>query len=302
LKTKKPDELAFEIRRLVLRHTIDSSGGYLSQACSSAEIFGALFGSLLRLNPVEKPLIPRPFPGVPSSTNTEYFRGTEFYGEQSADTDRFILSPTHYSLVLYAALAASSRMDENGLLEFNKDGSSVEMIGAEHSPGMEVMTGSLGQGLSQAAGIAFGRRIKKETGRVIVFMSDGEFQTGMTWETLQFMSHHKLDNLIIITDNNRQQCDGCTESVMSVEPLAGRAAAFGAETVTVDGHDTAAIESAFNTGHKGKPLLLICNTDPCRGVEPLKQNAPKLHYLRFKSKEEKNKYINFYETNFKGGK
>jgi len=101
-------------------------------------------------------------------------------------------------------------MHEKGLEQFNRDGSTVEMIGGEHSPGMEVMSGSLGQGLSQAAGIAMARRLKGETGRVWVFMSDGEFQIGQTWEAIQTISFYKLDNICVYVDVNGYQCDGET--------------------------------------------------------------------------------------------
>jgi transketolase len=181
-------------------------------------------------------------------------------------------------------------MDASGLDQFNKDGSSVEMIGAEHSPGMEVMTGSLGQGLSQAIGMAYGRRLKGEPGKTWVFMSDGEFQIGMVWEAFQFMNHHKLDSMHIIVDVNRQQCDGAMNSVMKIDPLADRLTAFGAETVSIDGHDINAIFEAAKTPHKEKPLVVLCNTDPCRGVPELKTNAGKLHYLRFKNDAEKSRY------------
>jgi transketolase len=155
------------IRRRVLEHTLRNDGGYLSQACSAAEIFAVLYHRILHLAPVAAPLQPRPFPGTPSAGNDQYVIGNEFHGPIAPEYDRFILSPTHYSLVLYTALIEAGRMAEDGLLAFNRDGSSVEMIGAEHSPGMEVMTGSLGQGLSQAVGMALGRKLNNAPGRVV---------------------------------------------------------------------------------------------------------------------------------------
>ncbi len=283
-------KMASGIRRRVLEHTLRNDGGYLSQACSSAEIFAVLYQKLLNLGNVSEPLHPRPFPGTPSSVNAEYFIGNEFNGPIIPEFDRFILSPTHYSLVLYTALIESGRMADDGLLSFNKDGSSVEMIGAEHSPGMEVMTGSLGQGLSQAVGMALGRKLKGESGRIIVFMSDGEFQIGMTWEAIQFMSYYKLDNMLIYIDCNRQQCDGLVENVMNIEPLANRIKAFGGQVKVVDGHDIPALAKAGTGKQYNKPRFVIAYTDPCRGVEQLRKNSPKLHYLRFTSADEKNGY------------
>jgi transketolase len=239
---------------------------------------------------VKTPMFPKPFMGVPSAANKDYSPGYYFNGPHTRISDRFILSPTHYSLVLYAALIETGRMDKSGLDQFNKDGSSVEMIGAEHSPGMEVMTGSLGQGLSQGIGMAYGRRLKGEPGKTYVFMSDGEFQIGMVWEAFQFMNHHKLDTVLIFVDVNKQQCDGVMNSVMKIDPLADRLTAFGTEVVSVDGHDVNAIFEASKTPHKDKPLAVLCNTDPCRGVPELKTNAGKLHYLRFKSDAERERY------------
>jgi len=278
------------IRKRVLEHTINNKGGYLSQACSSAEILASLYSGIMNLEPVKEPIQPKPYAGVPGPTNKDYSLGYIFNGKHTRISDRFILSPTHYSLVLYAALIETGRMAANGLAEFNKDGSSVEMIGAEHSPGMEVMTGSLGQGLSQAIGMALGRRMKGEPGRTFVFMSDGEFQIGMVWEAFQFMSHHKLESVIVFVDVNRQQCDGAMNSVMKIDPLEDRLKAFGAEVVSVDGHDVNAIFEAAKTAHKEKPLVVLCNTDPCRGVTELQTLRGKLHYLRIKNDAEKLRY------------
>ena len=161
--------VASGIRRRVLEHTIKNNGGYLSQACSSAEIFAALYVKVMNLGKVDQPLVPKPFPGVPGPDNPGYFTGASFNGP-GKDNDRFFLSPAQYALVLYAALIETGRMAEEGLLQFNRDGSSVEMIGAEHSPGMESMTGSLGQGISQAAGTAMARKRNNEKGRVVLFM------------------------------------------------------------------------------------------------------------------------------------
>jgi len=284
-------KVAHGIRKRVLEHTIKNGGGYLSQACSSAEILACLYSGIMNLEKVKTPMIPKPFAGVPSSSNKDYTLGYYFNGPHTRISDRFILSPTHYSLVLYAALIETGRMGTFGLDQFNKDGSSVEMIGAEHSPGMEVMTGSLGQGLSQAIGMALGRRMKGEPGKTFVFMSDGEFQIGMVWEAFQFMNHHKLDSMNIFVDVNKQQCDGAMNSVMKIDPLMDRLESFGAEVESVDGHDISVIFEAAKIPHKDKPLVILCNTDPCKGIDELKSNGTKLHYLRIKNDEERQKYM-----------
>lgn len=278
------------VRRRVLEHTLRNDGGYLSQACSAAEILATLYLRIMRLGPVPTPLVPRPFAGVPGPRNPGSFTGAEFNGPKGAGYDRFILSPSQYALVLYALLVEVGRMHPAGLEEFNRDGGTVEMIGAEHSPGMEIMSGSLGQGLSQAAGIALARKRRGEAGRVWVFMSDGEFQSGMTWECLQGLAFHRLDNLGAYVDVNGQQCDGRMASVMPIEPLHERCAAFGARVARVSGHDPAAMAGSAAAPPDGRPLVVLCDTDPCRDVELLRSNAPRLHYLRFKSDAEREAY------------
>jgi transketolase len=287
----KIEKIANGIRRRVLEHTIKNKGGYLSQACSSAEILSSLYLGIMNLAPVEKPLVPKPFAGVPSNENKHYTLGYYFNGDHLENYDRFILSPTQYSLVLYAALIECGRMDEISLEEFNMDGSSLEMIGAEHSPGMEVMTGSLGQGLSQAIGMAFGRRLKNETGKTWILMSDGEFQIGMVWEAFQFMNHYKMDNIGIYIDMNGRQCDGTVSSVMTIDPLEDKLKSFGAATVTVDGHSISELTGAAKIPHKDKPLVVLCRTDPARGIAELENYTGKLHHIKIKSKESEKKFI-----------
>lgn len=280
------------IRKRVLEHTLKHNGGYMGQACSSAETLSALYLGIMNLPPVAKPLLPKPFPGVPSAKNTNYFTGTAFNGGHKENFDRFYLSPAQYALVLYAGLIEAKRMDEKGLESFNIDGGSVEMIGAEHSPGMEVTTGSLGLGLSQAAGAALARKRKNDQGINYVFMSDGEFQIGMTWETFQTMAHYKIDNIRIYVDVNGHQCDGTTDEVMGLQDIQKKAEAFGAYVVKIDGHDINALLDTKKINHVGKPLLVLCQTSPFKNLPEFEKNRPKFHYLRFKDQNEKLIYEN----------
>ncbi|MDO9302737.1 MAG: 1-deoxy-D-xylulose-5-phosphate synthase N-terminal domain-containing protein, partial [Anaerolineales bacterium] len=219
--------IARNIRLRVLDHVLKNNGGYMSQACSSAELLSVLYTKVMNLEPSIAPMIPPPFPGVPSKDNPNSFSGAGYNGPKASHLDRFIFSPSHYALVLYSVLIETGRMAPEGLEQFNQDGSTVEMIGAEHSPGCEVTSGSLAQALSQAAGIALARRQRGETGRVWVFLSDGELQEGQTWETLAVLSAYRLDNVGIYIDVNGQQCDGSMEAVMNMEPLAAKLEAFG---------------------------------------------------------------------------
>ncbi len=288
------EKVARGIRQRVLAHTLANNGGYMSQACSSAEILASLYCEILHFAPLAAPISPPAFIGVPSIGGKSYKSGANFHGESGAQYDRLISSPAHYALVIYAALIETGRLSEEGLEHFNRDGSAVEMIGAEHSPGFETTTGSLAQALSQAGGIALARKIKGERGRTWVFMSDGEFQEGQTYEALQAASFHKLNNLRVIVDVNQAQCDGPMESVMSIEPLADRVKAFGWEVSVIDGH---AIDEILAASEKvtTKPHAILAYTDGVRGLPLLAERAPALHYLRFTGPEERAKYEKVYQ-------
>lgn len=285
--------VAHGIRLRVLEHTL-KHGGYLSQACSSAEILAVLYTEIMQLGESEGAMIPPPFAkdDVPG-TAKKHYSGASYNGKKVPEYDRFFLSPTHYALCLYATLIEVGRLAPEALAQFNQDGSSVEMIGGEHSPGHEVNGGSFGQAISQAAGVAVARRLKNETGRVWIFMSDGEFQEGQTWESFLTMVYHKVDNLTVLVDVNNQQVDGRMEDVMGIEPLPEKLKAFGAEVVKVNGHDIAAIIKATQTEHKGKPLVVLGYTSPYQGLEILEERFPYLHYVRFKDEKEREHYRDF---------
>jgi transketolase len=278
------------IRRRVLAHTLAEGGGYLSQACSAAEILATLYTRVMRLGPSAGPPVPLPFPGVPGPDNPHSFTGAVYNGPVGPDLDRFVFSPVHYALVLYSTLIEVGRLAPEAMEQYNRDGSTVELIGAEHSPGHEVTAGSLAQAISQAGGIALARKLRGEPGRVWVFMSDGEFQEGQTWEAIAAAAHHRIGGLGVYVDANGQCCDGAMESVMGVEPLVERLAAFGADAVQVDGHDVAALAAAARRPRGDRPLAVVARTDPCRGLGLLRRRAPRLHYLRFKSDDERRQY------------
>jgi transketolase len=288
--------VAHGIRCRVLDHILRHHGGYMSQACSTAEMFATLYLKVMNLGPSQAPMVPPPFAGVPGRDNPHYTTGAAYNGPRAPQFDRLIFSPAHYALVLYTTLIEVGRMAPEGLDQFNRDGSTVEMIGAEHSPGFETTTGSLAQAISQAGGIALARRLKGETGRVWVVMSDGEFQEGQTWEAFQALAHYRLDNVGVYVDVNAQQCDGAMTSVMSIEPLAERLRSFGARVFEVDGHDPDALAAPAAEAPDGRPLVVLAKTDPCRGVEPLRERSPNLHYLRFKSKDEEARYAEWMKT------
>ncbi len=280
-------DVANRVRRRVLEFTLRNGGGYLSQACSSAEILSALYMKIMNIGPSVAPKIPLPFPGVPSKDNKNYFTGAGYNGPKEPRFDRFYLSPSHYALVLYAVLVETNRLAPEGLDMFNKDGSSVEMIGADHSPGLELMSGSLGQTLSQVLGIALARKRKGETGKNWVFMSDGEFMIGQTWEAIETLSFYKLDSVCVFIDANGQCADGKIESVNNVEPLKARLESFGVVAVEIDGHNVEQIVESVETPHKDRPLFIIARTSPYCGIDVLQKRAPKFHYIRITNEQER---------------
>ncbi len=289
-------ETAAAVRRRVLEYTLKNNGGYLSQACSAAEILSTLYGRAMNLGPSIAPMVARPFAGTPGPNNPNAFTGAGYNGRQAPALDRFIFSPVHYALVLYSVLIEVGRLDEDALSAFNKDGSTVELIGAEHSPGHEVTAGSLSQAISQAGGIALARKLKGDAGRVFVFMSDGEYEEGQTWEAVSALAYHHVDNIAVYIDANGRQCDGAMDIVMTIEPLADRLRAFNAEAVEVNGHDPEALVAPLSKLGNGKPLFVIARTDPCRDIDLLRNRMDKLHYIRFASKDEFAKFQRFYDA------
>jgi transketolase len=140
------------------------------------------------------------------------------------------------------------------------------------------------------------RKLRNETGRVWVFMSDGEFQPGQTWEAIQTMVYHHLDNIGVYVDVNGQQCDGIVEQVMSIEPLHQKLKYFGARVFRVDGHDIKALVKPAGLKPNGHPLIVLADTNPCQGMEILKQRAPKLHYVRFEKEAERLQFQTWYDN------
>jgi transketolase len=292
----KAQAMADNIRKRGFAYVMQNNGGYLSQICSSAEIFALLYSKVLNIGASEAPMIPPRFPGVPGHTNPHFFNGSAYNGPKAPDLDRFIFSPAHYALPLYVALIEAGRMAPQGLDDFNKDGGTVELIAAEHSPGVETTTGSLAQALSHAGGIALARRHQSETGRVWVMMTDGEFQEGQTWEAIATLVHYRLDNIAVIVDVNGQQCDGATKDVMGLDPLQEKIRAFGGRAFDVNGHDLRAMNELAQLKPDGRPLFILARTNPTQGVPLLQQRAPILHYLRFSSAQERNSYQRVYEA------
>ncbi len=289
--------IAHGVRRRVLELTLKNNGCYLSQTLSCADLLATLYTKSLNLGPSKGAFIPDKNPGPPGQKGIKPGHGAAYNGPQGPENDRILISPAHYAVAVYATLVETGRLSADAFFSFNTDGSSVEMIGAEHSPGFELTTGSFGQAVSQAGGIAFARKLKGETGRCVVFMSDGELEEGQTWEGIQCLAQYKLDNVVICVDVNGMQCDGATADQMNLEPIDKRVEAFGGKVVTVNGHDVEAIDQAINhTDHKDQPLVVLCYTNSAQGIPLLEERKPKLHFVRFGGQDEMERYQKFHDA------
>jgi transketolase len=226
--------------------------GYLGQALSAAEQYAAVYGAALR-------------PG----------------------TDRVICSPAHYAIAAYAAAAETGLLDEQTLKTYGQNGSALEAIGTERSPVPDFTCGSLGQGLSAAAGFALADRLLGRPGRTFAFLSDGEMQEGQVWEAAMFAAHQRLGRLTVLLDANNSQVDGPVDTITTIEPIADKWRAFGWDAVDLNGHDAGVVAAALATAAgraepadtedavsgAGRPQVLICRTSTRHGLACLPPDA-----------------------------
>ena len=193
-----------------------------------------------------------------------------------AERDRFVLSKGHCAPGLYAALANRGFFPVEDLLTLRKVGSYLQGHPNMNSvPGVDMSTGSLGQGISTACGMALSAKHKGQDWRVYTLLGDGEIQEGQVWEACMFASHYKLDNLCVIIDNNGLQIDGDVAKVMSPYPIDKKLEAFGFDVQNIDGHDFDAIESALNHAKtvKGKPSAIVMHTVKGKDVSFMENEA-----------------------------
>jgi transketolase len=184
------------------------------------------------------------------------------------DRDRLVLSKGHAALALYAALHACGKLDREGLDTFCGDGSLLGGHPESSLEGIDFSTGSLGHGLSLAAGSALAARLQGSARRAFVVMSDAELNEGSVWEAAMFAAHHRLANLVAIVDANGQQALGYTRDVLDLEPLTERWVSFGWNAQDVDGHDAEGLMSTIEGLDRGgdRPHVLIARTTFGKGV------------------------------------
>ncbi|BEG74874.1 Apulose-4-phosphate transketolase subunit A [Achromobacter xylosoxidans] len=252
---------AYRIRRFALRMGEVQGQGYIGQALGLADVLATAYCHALNLRP-EQP----EWPG----------------------RDRFLLSHGHYAIALYAALLEAGVLPEAELETYGSDDSRLPMSGmATYTPGMEMSGGSLGQGLPIAVGIALGLRMQGNPAFVYNSMSDGELDEGSTWEAAMSAAHHKLGNLIVLVDINRQQADGNSHDVLGFEPLADKWASFGWHVQRIDGNHLASVVSAFDQARaltQPVPRVILLDTLMGKGV-PFLETREKNHFIRVEPDE-----------------
>ena len=186
-----------------------------------------------------------------------------------ADRDRFVLSKGHCCPSLYATLALKGYFDWNELTVLRHNGAMLQgHPDMKKTPGVDMSTGSLGQGISAACGMALAAKLDGKDYRTYTLLGDGEVEEGQVWEAAMFASHHKLDNLVVMVDQNGLQIDGTVDEVAGIEPLDKKFESFGFEVIKIDGHDFEQIASALDKAKtvKGKPTAILAATVKGKGV------------------------------------
>ncbi|GAA0756259.1 MULTISPECIES: transketolase [Clostridium] len=192
------------------------------------------------------------------------------------ERDRFVLSKGHAAPALYSVLTEKGFFPKEELKTLRKTGGLLQgHPDSKHVPGVDVSTGSLGQGISNAVGMALGLKAQKSNSKVYVILGDGELQEGLVWEASMAAAHYKLDNLVAIVDFNGLQIDGKNEEVMGINPLDEKFSGFGFNVIKCDGHDFDSIDEAFKKAEevKGKPSVIIAKTVKGKGVSFMENQA-----------------------------
>ncbi|MGL6104715.1 transketolase [Romboutsia sp.] len=192
------------------------------------------------------------------------------------DRDRFVLSKGHAAPVLYAALAEKGYFDKEELKKLRKIGSMLQgHPDMKGTPGVEMSTGSLGQGFSVACGMAMASKLDNAPWRVYTVLGDGEVQEGIVWEAAMSAAHYKLDNMVAFLDYNGLQIDGATEKVMNIGPIVDKFKAFGWNVIEIDGHDFDQIFAALDMAREivEKPTMIVAKTVKGKGISFMENEA-----------------------------
>lgn len=231
-----------DIRRLTVKAIGHLGVGHIGGCLSIADLLAVLYYDAMRVDPAD--------PGKPGR-------------------DRLIISKGHAGPALYAVLSMKGYIPESELYTLNQLGTNLPShCDMNRTPGVDMTTGSLGQGFSCAVGVAVGSRIRRDGANIFAIIGDGESQEGQIWEAAMYAAHAKLDNLIAFTDLNGFQIDGSTDEVNSLGDIAAKWRAFGWHTQEIDGHDHAAICEAIEAARREpcKPHMILLHTVKGRGV------------------------------------
>jgi transketolase len=240
MNVKTTMSAAAEIRKLTIQAMEAAGYGHIGGSMSVCDVLAVLYTDILNVDPKDS---------------------------KKRDRDWLVLSKGHCGPALYAALAYKGFFEKEELKTLNANGTSLPShCDRLKTNGVDLSTGSLGQGLSLAVGAAVGNRLQGITSTVYVIVGDGELQEGQNWEAIQFVAHRRLDNFVIIVDNNRRQLDGYTKDICDPFDLKEKFCAFGLNAVETDGHDVEAIYQALTTTKNGgRPTAVILNTEKGHG-------------------------------------
>ena len=240
---------ANEVRKGIVTAVHSAKSGHPGGSLSAADVFTYLYFEELNIDPKDP---------------------------KKPDRDRFVLSKGHTAPGLYAALAERGFFPKEDLTTLRHIGSHLQGHPCmQHTPGLDMSSGSLGQGISAAVGMALSAKTFGDSYRVYTLLGDGELQEGQVWEASMFASAKKLDNLCVIVDNNNLQIDGTIEEVNSPYPIDEKFAAFGFHVIQVDGHDFDQLKAAFDEarGVKGQPAVIVMKTVKGKGVSFMENQA-----------------------------
>lgn len=256
-KTKERElrTLAAQIRIKTIHAMAGAGGGHIGGSMSIADVLAVLYGGVMRYDPKQP---------------------------KWEERDRLVLSKGHCGPALYAALALSGFFPEEMLKTLNKGGTSLPShCDRLKTPGIDMTTGSLGQGVSCAAGIAFALKKKGSAAHVYSIVGDGELQEGQVWETVQFAAHQELGNFTVIVDNNHLQLDGALESICRPFSLEEKFRAFGLSARSATGYDVRAVQDALEWA-KGTPGCCAVILDSNKGIGcDFAETADFCHYIQF---------------------
>ena len=241
---------ANEVRKGIITGTHAAKSGHPGGSLSASDVFTYLYFKEMNINPED---------------------------EKNPDRDRFVLSKGHTAPGLYATLALRGYFPVEDLTTLRHIGSHLQGHPCmQHTPGLDMSSGSLGQGISAAVGMALAAKLNKKDYRVYTLLGDGEIQEGQVWEAAMFAGHRKLDNLVVIVDNNGLQIDGNVADVCSPYPIDKKFEAFNFEVINVaDGNDMEQLDAAFKAARKveGKPVAIIMKTVKGKGVSFMENQA-----------------------------